>query len=123
MNVVDSSGWLAYFAGTRNADEFAVPIEATETLVVPAITIYEVAKHVLLHRSEHDALETVAQMQRGRLADVDAPTALQAARLSAAHRLPMADSLILATARRFSATLWTQDANFDGLDGVRFLPA
>lgn len=123
MNVVDSSAWLAYLAGTANAEAFAPAIEATDALVVPAITLYEVFKRVAGSRSETEALGVVAQMRLGRVVPVDATLAVDAAALSLRHRLPMADSLILATARRTGALLWTQDADFDGLADVRYLPA
>jgi len=122
VNVVDSSGWLEYFADGPNADFFAPALEVTGTLVVPAISLYEVFKRVLQQRGEDDALRAVAQMQQGMVAPLDAALALHAARLSAQRRLPMADSIILATAQRFEATLWTQDADFEGVDGVRYRP-
>ena len=123
MNVVDSSGWLAYFGDTSNAAFFAPAVEDVGALVVPAVTLYEVFKRLLQQRDETDALRAVAQMRQGRVVNVDAEVALEAARLSLSHRLPMADSLILATARRAGAQLWTQDADFDGLAGVRYTPA
>jgi len=122
MNVVDSSGWLEYFAEGPNADFFATPIEAVDDLVVPVISIYEVFKRVLQQRGEGAALQAVALMQQGQVVELSVPLALSAARLSSHHRLPMADSLMLATARNFDATLWTQDADFEGLTGVRYKP-
>lgn len=123
MHVVDSSGWLEYFGEGPNADAFAPAIEDTGALVVPAISLYEVFKRMRAQRGEQDALRAATQMRLGQVADIDARLALDAARLSLRHRLAMADSLILATARRFDAVLWTQDADFDGLDGVRYVPA
>ena len=109
--------------GTSNAAFFAPAVEDVGALVVPAITLYEVCKRLLVQRDETDALRAVAQMRQGRVVDVDAALALEAARLSLAHRLPMADSLILATARWTDAALRTQDADFEGLDGVRYTSA
>ena len=120
MNVVDSSAWLEYFANGPNAAFFAGPIEKTEELVVPSLTIYEVFKRVLQQRNEGDALQAVAVMQQGVVADLDARLALSAARVSLDMRLPMADSVVLATAKLHEATLWTQDADFEGLPGVRY---
>lgn len=122
MNVVDSSGWLEYFADGPGAGFFASAVEDTGALVVPVIALYEVFKRMLAQRGERDALRAAAQMRQGRVVDLDAATALDAARLSLAHRLAMADSLILATARRFNAVLWTQDADFEGMEGVRYVP-
>ena len=120
MNVVDSSAWLEYFANGANAALFAGPIEGTERLVVPSLTIYEVFKRVLQQRGEGDALQAVAVMQQGMVVDLDARLALSAARVSLDMRLPMADSVVLATAKLHQATLWTQDADFQGLPSVRY---
>lgn len=123
MNVVDSCGWLEYFADGPNADFFAPAIEDTPSLVVPTLCLYEVFKRVLLQRSEGDALQAIAAMRQGTLIDLDADLALSAARISAQTRLPMADSMILACARATDATLWTQDADFEGVAGVRYAAA
>jgi predicted nucleic acid-binding protein len=120
MNLVDSSAWLEYFADGPNASFFARPIEDPAELVVPSLTIYEVFKRVLQQRNESDALRAAAVMQQGMIVDLDVRLALSAARLSLEARLPMADSVVLATARLHDATLWTQDADFEGLPGVRY---
>ena len=120
MNVVDSSAWLEYFANGPNASLFAAPIEDPDRLVVPSVTVYEVFKRVLQQRDEHHALRAVAAMQQANVVDLDLPLALAAARLSVETRLPMADSLVLATARAHDATLWTQDADFEGVPRVRY---
>ncbi len=120
MNVVDSSAWLEYFGDGPNAGEFADAIADTERLVVPSITLFEVFKRIRLQRDLAAALYAVAQMQRGRVVDLEANLAVAAAELSAVAGLPMADSIILATARTSDATLWTQDADFEGLEGVEY---
>jgi predicted nucleic acid-binding protein len=120
MNVVDSSGWLEYFADGPNAAVFAKPIEATRSLVVPTLSLFEVFKRVTHQRSEDEALRAVAVMEQGKVVDLDRATALEAARLSIQHGIAMADSVMLATARRHRATLWTQDSDFDGLQGARY---
>lgn len=111
MNVVDSSGWLEYFAAAPNTEFFATPIEATAELLVPALCLYEVFKRVMQQRGEGDALQAVALMQQGKVIELSSALALGAARKSLEHRLPMADSIILATAKAFNATLWTQDSD------------
>ena len=116
FNVVDSSAWLEYLFDTPQASAFAGAVEDTEHLVVPVITLYEVFKKVLRTHGEDVALQVAAQMQQGQLVDVDERLALEAAKLA----LPMADSLIYATAQRYSATLWTQDQHFESFAGVRY---
>lgn len=120
MNVVDSSAWLEYFAGGPNAGFFAPAIEATDELVVPSLTLLEVFKRIYLQRGEGPALQAVALMQQGQVADLTPPLALVAGKLGADLKLPLADSVILATARQHEATLWTQDKDFDGLPDVRY---
>ncbi|HET7269951.1 MAG TPA: type II toxin-antitoxin system VapC family toxin [Rubrobacter sp.] len=121
-NVVDSSGWLEYFADGPNADFFAEAIEEEASLVVPSISIYEVFKRLLAEPDgEETGLLVVAAMQRREVVDLDAELALDAARLSREMRLPMADSIILATARANDARLLTQDADFEGIEGVEYV--
>ena len=121
MNVVDSSGWLEYFADGPNGDFFAPAIENVGELVIPSISVYEVFKRVLQQRNEDAALQAAAVMTRGQVVDLDVPLALDAAKISADLRLPMADSIILATARAYKATLWTQDEHFESVDGVKYI--
>ena len=120
MNVVDSSGWLEYFADGPNADFFAPAIENTAELIVPTLSLYEVFKRVLQQRGEGDALQAVAIMIQGTTVDLDMDLALSAAKLSVDLRLPMADSVMLATAQSQRAILWTQDADFQDMEGVRY---
>ena len=120
MNVVDSSAWLAYFADEPNAQHFANAIEAPDSLIVPSITLLEVFKKVAQQRGEGVALQYVAVMQQGRVVSLDASLALLAAALGARHRLPLADSIIYATALQGNGLVWTQDADFEGLDRVRY---
>lgn len=118
VHVVDSSGWLEYFADTRRAKLFAPAIEDADHLIVPVLTVYEVFKKFLRERGEGDALQAVSAMRSGQVVDLDVSLALEAGRFD----LPLADSLIYATAQRHRATLWTQDEDFDGLPGVRYFP-
>jgi len=121
MNLVDSCGWLEVFAEGPNAGFFAPALEDREELLVPTICLFEVFKRVLDQRGEKAALEAAAFMQRGRLEELSSAIALSAARLLVEKRLPLADSIILATARRHSALVWTKDAHFEGLEGVRYV--
>ncbi|MFN8177214.1 MAG: type II toxin-antitoxin system VapC family toxin [bacterium] len=123
MNVVDSSGWLEYFANGKNAGFFARAVEGPSQLIVPTLSLFEVFKRILQQRGEAPALQAAALMHQGTVVDLDAALALAAARLSVMERLPLADSVILATARAHGATLWTQDADFEGREGVRYVAA
>lgn len=122
MNVVDSSGWIEYLAGGANASFFSEPLEDEEPLLVPTLSVFEVYRHMLRHVGRESALEVVAAMRGGILVDIDDRLALEAAELSADTKLALADSIILATARAHDAELWTQDADFDGIEGVRYRP-
>jgi toxin FitB len=121
MNVVDSSGWLEYFADGPNATFFAPAILKSKDLLVSTINLFEVFKRVSAQRGEAAALEAISLMQEGRVIAVDAAISLRAAELSQQLKLPMADSLILATAHQFRSTLWTQDADFEHIEGVKFV--
>jgi predicted nucleic acid-binding protein len=120
VNVVDSSAWLEYFADGPNAAEFAAAVEDTNALVVPALCIYEVFKRVAQQRGEVAAHTVVTVLAQGRVVALDADLAVAAARIAIAHKLAMADAVILATARHCAATLWTQDAHFRGMHGVEY---
>lgn len=120
LNVVDSCGWLEYFADGQNADFFAPAIEDLERLVVPTLTLFEVFKRVLQQRTEDDALRAIALMRRGQLVALSDTLAVGAAQLSVQLRLPLADSIILHTATEHGATLWTQEADFAAVPGVRY---
>jgi len=121
MNVVDSSGWLEYLADGPNAGFFAKAIERTADLIVPTVSLYEVFKRVLQQRGDGDALQAVAVMRQGRVVELSEPLALAAARISIDRGLPMADSIMLASANAWDATLWTQDADFQDVPGVRYI--
>jgi predicted nucleic acid-binding protein len=120
MNVVDSSAWLEYFADGPNAQHFAPIIENADALLVPTITLLEVFKRIAQQRDESTALQYVAVMQQSTVVDLDAALSLRAAALGMRHKLPLADSIIYATAQNANATVWTQDADFDGLDDVHY---
>ena len=120
MNLVDSCGWLEYFADGPNAGFFGTAIEDVDQLLVPTICLLEVFKRVFQQAGEAAALQAVPNMQEGRVVQLDTATALAAARISAETKLPLADSVILATARAHDAVLWTQDADFEAVPGVKY---
>lgn len=121
MNVVDSCGWLEYFADGSNADFFAPAIEATTELLVPTLTLFEVFKRILQQRTEADALRAIALMRQGRLIELSDTLAVGAARLSHELKLPLADGIVLYSARHHGAKLWTQDAHFESVEGICFV--
>lgn len=120
MNVIDSSGWIEYFIGSPYADYFAHAIEDEKRLIVPSICIYEVFRKMLIETDESCALQSVTQMQTGKVIDLDEPLAIAAARLGYDYKLPLADSIILATTYRYQATLFTMDEHFDGKRNVKY---
>ena len=120
MNVVDSSAWLSYFAGDKNAGAFAKPIEAIDDLLIPSITLTEVFKCIVRQRDEDGALEAIAHMEQGKVVLLDATLAVDAAVYGLKHKLPLADSIIYATAKKYDAVIWTQDADFKALPNVKY---
>lgn len=122
MNIVDSSGWLEYFSDGPNSKHFSKPLKDSASIVVPVITIYEVFKVVIRETGENEALLAVAAMQKGMVIDVTTNLAMKASKLSSIHNLPMANSIILATAKAYDCTIWTQDADFKNIPGVKFFP-
>lgn len=121
LSVVDSSGWIEYFADGPNASFFEAAILDANSLVVPAITLYEVFKRLLREPDgESLGLRVVAAMQRGKVVEFDAELALEAARIAYERKMPMADSTILATAYQHGATVLTQDSDFEGIPAVKY---
>ena len=119
-NVIDSSAWLSYFAEDGNCENFTLPIENIDNLIVPSITITEIFKHILRERNEESALTITAHMSQGKVISLDQDLAIEAASFGVNHKLPLTDSIIYATTLKFDATLWTQDADFKGLSNVNY---
>jgi len=122
MNVIDSSAWLSYFADDTNAEIFAKEIENPIDLIIPSITITEVFKRIFQQRGEEPALEAIAQMSQSKIIVLDENLALDATHYGLAYKLPLADSIIYATTRKYQAILWTQDSDFKGLEYVEYFP-
>jgi len=121
LNLVDSSGWLEYFADGKNAGFFAPAIENSKLLMVASINCYEVFKRIAQQRDENAAMQAVAVMQQGTVVDLSADLAVVAAKIALDLKLALADSVILATARLSRAMVWTQDADFAAIDGVKYV--
>ena len=120
MNLVDSSGWLEYLSDSKNAKLFAPAIEKTDDLIVSTINIYEIYKKILNEKDENTAIQIIGLMQQAKVVEVNSSIAIQAAKLSVAQKIPMADSIIYTTAQQFKATVWTQDIDFKDLDNVKY---
>ena len=116
--MIDSSGWIEFFADGPHAEEFASRLRNVTKVLTPTIAIYEVYKWIKRERSEEDALQAVATMKRTRILELTEELALTAADLSLAHGLAMADSMMLAAARAHGAQLVTTDTGFEGIEGV-----
>ena len=121
MILVDSSGWLAFFTDGPNSDFFTKAILGTEEIVVPTIVFYEIFKKTLADKGEEFALQTLGQLHKYKIVDLDEDLSLSAARISNEHKIPMADSIIYATAKKFGATIWTQDEDFKDLTNVKYV--
>ena len=122
MNVVDTSAWLAFFSGGKNAGIFSTPIKQYEQLLVPTITIYEISKVILRESDENHLLQALAAVQKGIIVDLTPSIATAAAKVSLKYKIPMADSIIYAIANLYSATVWTQDEDFKGLENIKYFP-
>ena len=120
MNVVDSSAWLEYLSDSPNSEHFADAISDTGNLLVPTVVIYEVFKQILRQKGESEALTAAGILMSGDIIELDTTLSMNAAKMSHELKLPMADSIILATARRHGATIWTQDRDFEGLENVNY---
>jgi predicted nucleic acid-binding protein len=122
-NLVDTSAWLEYFTNGPNAEYFAKAIEDTDNLIVSVINIYEIYKKILTDKSKSDALEAIALLMQGTVIDFNIDLAIKASQISKEHKLPMADSILLATALKYNSILWTQDQHFENIsDIIRYKP-
>ena len=97
LTVVDSSGWVEYLGDGPQAEAFGVYLEREDSLVVPAIVIYEVVKKLKLTSSETVVDRFLSQAFRGRQMELDSFIAIAAAQISIRHRLAMADAIIYAS--------------------------
>jgi toxin FitB len=122
VNLIDSSAWLEYFAAGSQANQVAAAIENVGKLLVPTIVLVEVTRRVMQQRDEDAALQVAAVLHQGQVVPLDGGIALSAAHFGVAHKLPLADSIIYATAKQFGATIWTFDDDFADLPGVKFFP-
>lgn len=120
MTIVDSCGWMEYFADGPNASFFSEPIQNATDMIVPSIVLYELWKKISQEQGEERATEIVAQLKRYDVISLDENLAISAAAVSNKYKIPMADSIVYATAQKYNASIWTQDSDFEGLKGVKF---
>jgi len=120
MNIVDSSCWLEYFAGSKVGNLVSTAIEDLESLIVPSITLYEVFKKLLIEKDEDSALLAVAHMKQGTVIELDSDLSIYSAKIGKENKLPMADSIIYATNKKYNCILWTQDKHFKDLESIKY---
>ncbi len=120
MNIIDSSCWLEYFAGTKIGEEIASIVENTNALIVPVITLYEVFKKLLAEVGEDKAIMAIAHMKLGKVIELDADLSIFAAKIGKENKLAFADSIIYATSIKYDCTLWTRDKHFKDLLNVKY---
>lgn len=121
MIVIDSSGWLEYFIAGPNSKFFAEPIKNNPEIIIPTIVIYELWKKISREKGENKAIEVVAQLKRYEIVPLDESLSISAAKLSSQYKMAMADSIIYATAKKYNATLWTQDSDFKDFENVKYI--
>ena len=120
MNIVDSSCWLEYFAGSSVGEKVASCIEKTKELIVPSITLYEVFKKLITELDEDRALFAIAHMKQGKVIELDSDLAIYSAQIGKHYKLAMADSIIYATSLKYNTILWTQDKHFKEMKNVKY---
>ena len=123
MIVVDSCGWVERFAGSPLGELYGAAMQDPGEMLVPAVCLTEVFRLLAREAGEPAALVGSGVMQQARVVALDAELAIGAARAGQAFRLPLADSVVYATAQAHGAEVWTHDEHFRGLPGVRFLEA
>jgi toxin FitB len=120
MNVVDSSGWIEFFLADANGPLFKPVIERREQLLVPTVALFEVHKILSRSLSEDMVDRCLNVMRLGRVLDLTDRRAVAASKVARQHKLAMADAAMYAIAREFDATFWTQDVDYQSLEGVRY---
>lgn len=121
MVVVDSSAWIEYLLDGPDSDLIEPFFQDPDKLILPAICVAEIERYLRAF-GDPPALETARQaMSVAKTISLDQNLAREAAEVGMRLRLPMADSIIYATARAFDADLLTLDAHFEGLPGVRYI--
>ena len=120
MNIVDASCWIEFFLAGTNGPKFKPVIENTSELLVSSVNMYEV--HRVLSRKLPVELRDMCLevMRRASVIELNEERAIAASELSLKHDLAMADAAMYAIALEHKAVLWTQDADYQGLAGVKY---
>jgi len=121
--LIDSYGWIEYFADGPLAENYATFIENAnpENTVTPTIVIYEVYKRIKSIKGEEKALEAYAQMSCTKIVELTSPISLKAADISITLSLGMADSIVVATAKTYNAETVTSNEHLKSLERVKFI--
>ena len=122
MYLIDTGGWLAFFAGAPLSEQYKRYLQGPDTVLCPTIVLYEVTKKIELTNGRQAAAEAAAQLQKMTVVPLDEALATAAARSSIQYKLPMADAIIYTTALVYGATLVTSDAHYQALPSVIYLP-
>jgi len=120
MIIIDSSCWVEYFSGTEISKKFINFIHNTIDILIPTIILNEVFKKLIYSVPEKEALFAIAQMEESKIIDLSRDLALEAARYSKLYKLPLADSIIYATAMKYNSEIYTLDKHFEGLPNVKY---
>ncbi|HOX17474.1 MAG TPA: type II toxin-antitoxin system VapC family toxin [Spirochaetales bacterium] len=118
----DSSCWLEYFARSPLCAPYRERMERSDSIIMPTVILHEVFRKLLREAGEDASLRAIAYMQAATPVELDAELALLSARLGLELGLPLADSVIYASARRHRAFVITHDAHFKDLSGVEYWP-
>jgi len=121
--LIDSYGWIEYFAEGPLADSYAPSIEKAnvENTITPTIVVYEVYRKIKNTKGEQKALEAYAQISRTKIIELNSPLSLEAADISLTTKLGMADSIIVATAKTYNAEIITSDKHLKNIKAVKFI--
>ena len=121
-HILDSSAWIECLDAGPNVKHFGPILRKLPQIIIPAVVLTEVRTVVLKQRGESEAEVITDTMLIGIIVSADEKISVLAADLFIKHKLPLADSLIYATALTQKATLWTQDDDFKGLPHVKYFP-
>ena len=119
--LVDSSGWIEYFAGGPLAGRYVPYLVRPAELITPTIVVYEVYKKLKRERGEELALRVAARLAATEVIPLTESIALLAADISLQYGLAMADAIVYATAKDREARVVTSDADLKDLPGVVYL--